>query len=202
MRIVLCSSVLLGLLAAHLNAGSIAVQALPTGPKSAHYTLTLNGFSFLKHWVLDVQFDPSVYFSLSNALDPANFSTQILEPGNPPGAPGDYLLEALIANPVLKPGSVGIDVTFTGLGEPKPLPFFIYKFDRYNKFKSLVASGLTYDPPPLPVAPTPEPSGVWLTGLGLLVAGILGSRRRHRDIVRNESAGLHELTCVRAFNRR
>ena len=176
MRLALCSSLFLGFLAAHLNASSIDVLASATGPDSFHYSFTLNGFDLLQDQAVDLKFDSSVYLSLSNASAPANFSTTVLQPGNPPGAPGDYLLEALISNLALPPGSVGIDVTLTGLGEPGPLPFSVDQFDAQGHFVGVIPTGMTSDPTSDPV--TPEPASVWLTGLGLLAVGILRSRWR------------------------
>jgi hypothetical protein len=177
MRLTLYSSLFFGLLMANLNA-DIIVDAVPTaaGPDLIHYTFTLSGFNLLQYQALDLKFDSSTYSSLSDALAPANFSTMIFQPGIPPGAPGDFLVEALISNPALTPGSIGIDATLVpGHGALGPLPFFVYQFDGSGPNAALVGdavfSGMTT---------VPEPAGVSLPVLGLLIAGILGSRWRNR----------------------
>ena len=170
MRLALYSSLLLGCLPAHLNAEIIDVFAAAIGPNSFHYRFTLNGFDFLQNQALDIEFNPSVYFSLSNPLAPATFSTTVLQPGNPPGAPGDYLLEAMISNPALPPGSVGIDVTLFGHKKPGPLKFLVDQFDDQGHFVGVISSGMTADP-----AAIPEPVSVSLTGLVMLVSGVFRS---------------------------
>ena len=168
MRLVICSSLLLGFLTADLNANSVDVLASSTGPDSVHYSFTLSGFDLLQYQVLDIQFNPSLYLSLSNAVAPATIKTTILQPDKPGAIPGDFLMEALISNPVLTPGSLGIDATLD-------------QFDSQDHFLHVVSSGLAVIED---AAPIPEPAGVSLPGLGLLIASILGSRWRHRDNLR------------------
>ena len=175
MRLALCSSLFLGFLAAHLNADIVVAVATPLGPPNlVQYSFTLSGFDLLQYQVLDIRFNSSVYASLSAPFAPANFSTMDFQP-NP--TPGDFLVEALISNPALTPGSIGIDATLLPGQELGPLPFFVYQFSKPDPLNpegvnlSLVSSGTT----------VPEPAGVSLPVLGLLIAGILGSRWLHRD---------------------
>jgi hypothetical protein len=183
MRLVICSSLLLGFLAADLNANSVDSLASSAGTNSIHYSFTLSGFDLLQYQVLDLKFNASVYQSLSNAVAPATIKTTILQPDNPGAIPGDFLVEALISNPVLTPGSLGINATLTGSGALGPLPFSIDQFDNQDHFLYVVTSGLAVIED---AAPIPEPAGVSLPGLGLLIASILGSRWRHRDNLRNQ----------------
>jgi hypothetical protein len=180
MRLTLCSSLFLGFLAVHLNADIVDAVATPTGLNSVQFSFTLNGFDLSLDQVLDIQFDSSVYASLSAPFAPANFSTMDFQP-NPP-TPGDFLVEALISNPALTPGSIGIDATLVpGHGELGPLPFFVYQFNSEGiREGSAVFSGMT-------TGTVPEPVGVSLPLLGLLGAGILGRRWRQRDNRRNRS---------------
>lgn len=170
MRLALYSSLFFGFLTA-LNADIIDEVATPTGLDSIHYSFTLSGFDLLQYEVLDLQFDPSKYSLLSGALAPPGFSTAIDPVNSPPGAPGDFLVEALTSNPTLTPVSLGVDAQLTGTGELGPLPFSVFQFDAKGQNEGLVASGKTTDRDVVP-----EPTGVSLPVLGLLAACILGSR--------------------------
>ena len=175
MRLVLCSSLFLGFLAAHLNADIVDAVAIPTGPDSVEFNFTLNGFDLLQYQVLDIRFDPSVYVSLSDPFAPPGVSTLFFNPISP--TPGDFLAEALVSNPLITAGSLGIDATLTGPKDLGPLQFFVDQFDAKGNFVSVDASGMTTDR----AAAAPEPAGVSLPMLGLLAAVILGSRRRFRN---------------------
>jgi len=156
-----------------VNAGSIEGLFFDPGASSLRYDFTLSGFDLSQYQVLDLQFNPSVYLSLSDAMVAPNFQVVILQPGNPPGTPGDYLLEAMTPG-ALTPASVGIDFTLAGQEQPGPLPYFVYQFNNQNQFVSVVSSGTTSvgtDPSAIP-----EPSSFWLAVLGLFVTGILGRR--------------------------
>lgn len=179
MRLALYSTLLLGFLAAHLNADIIDAIVPAKGQNSFHYTFTLDGFDLLQNQALDLEFDSSVYLSLSNPVAPATLSTTVLQPDNPPGAPGDYLLLALISNPSLSPESLSIDVTLIGHKKPGHLKYLIDQFDSQGHFVGVVSSGITS------ASPIPEPASVSLIGLGMLVAGVWRSRWRGRDDVRN-----------------
>jgi len=177
MRLALYSLLFLGLLTAHLNADIIDAVATPTTPGSVHYSFTLNGFNLLQYQVLDIAFSPSTYSALSDASAPAGFSTTIDPINTPPGAPGDFLIEALTSNPPLTPVSLGIDAKLVGSGGLGPLQFTVDQFNSSGVNQGAVkgASGITTD------SAVPEPAGVSLVVLGLLAAFILGSRWRHRD---------------------
>jgi hypothetical protein len=177
MRLALYSLLFLGLLTAQLNADIIDAVATPTTPGSVHYSFTLSGFNLLQYQVLDLEFSPSTYSALSDASAPAGFSTTIDPINTPPGAPGDFLIEALTSNPTLTPGSLGIDAKLTGSGGLGPLQFTVDQFNSLGVNNGPVQgeSGMTTNPA------VPEPAGVSLVVLGLLAALILGSRWRHRD---------------------
>jgi len=183
MRLALYSSLFLGFLTAPLNADIIDAVAAPTGLDSIHYSFTLSGFNLLQYEVLDIQFDSSVFSFLSPGFVPPNFDTATLQPGNPHGAPGDFEIEALNPNLVIKPGSLSIDATLKpGHGAIGPLNFNVYQFDSTGHNDGLVTSGTTTDP-----AAAPEPAGVSLLALGLVAICILVSRRRQTAAVRPHS---------------
>jgi hypothetical protein len=176
MRLALSLPLSLVFLAANVNAGSIEGLVSDAGPSSFEYNFELHGFDLRPHQVLDLQFDGSVYQSLSNAIVPLGFQVVILQPGNPPGTPGDYLLESMAPSTVFTPVSMGVDFAPVGQEQPGPLPFFIYQFNDQNQFVSVVASGKTTlgtDPPGVP-----EPPSLALAALGLLTAGFSGIHLR------------------------
>ena len=191
MRLTLFSFVLLSFAASELNADIIDANVIATGAESVHFSFTLNGFDLLQNEIIDIQFDPAVYASLEDAIVPANFKAVTLQPNNPPGAPGDFLVEALASNPAWAQGAVGIDATLIGqrtIGTLS-LSFSIDQFNDQGAFEKVVMSGTVNLDPKLELVP--EPAGVARPALALLIILILASHWRHREKIRAEVVKEH-----------
>jgi hypothetical protein len=160
-----------------MSAGTILEKITAVNSSTFQYTFSVSGFDFLQGEALDIQFDPSVYFSLLNPIAPGGFSVITLQPNNPPGAPGDYIIEGLMGTQSLSgPSALAISSTLAGANQPGPLPFFIYQVDSNGNFGNVVGSGTTT----ILAAATPEPFNFSLAGLGLLAAGISRVLKRWR----------------------
>jgi hypothetical protein len=162
------------LLGVNLLAGTIEFQLTNLGDNEYRYTYFVSGIAFGQNEALDISFNPFLYESLSDGVADNHFSVVLLQPNNPPGTNGDYIALARVDNPSLKvPFSV--DFTFLGSGTPGAQPFLIDKFDANFNLLS------TSDPGDTTAVSraVPEPAGVLLPGLALLIIVIsaLHSRR-------------------------
>jgi PEP-CTERM motif len=171
----LCAS----FLAANINAGTIDQQTSNATSSSLEYTFDVSGFNFLGGEALDIQFDPAVYLALLDATAPAGYTVVTLDPNNPPGAPGDFIVEGLMGTQSLTgSNALAVTLTLSGNGAPGPLPYFVYSLDDSGNFGDVVGSGTT-TMVNLALA-TPEPYSLSLAGLGILAAGFLRTVKRWR----------------------
>jgi hypothetical protein len=120
---------------------------------------------------LDIQFDPTMFGQLLNGVAGTGFDLLLLQPNNPPQAPGDYSALAIIDHPSLG-GPFRVDFTLTGPLGSGSQPYSILQFDSSGNFEGSVLTGITV---PLNTA-VPEPASFWFCCVGLLVGGLfLGS---------------------------
>jgi hypothetical protein len=119
---------------------------------------------------------PSRFSSLSNGVADSDFRLALLQPNNPPGAPGAYSALALMDNPSLA-GPFSVDVNWLGSGVPGSLPFFIHQFDASGRILETIGSGSLEAAGPVEA---PEPASWLLGGLGLVTGGLLRMVRASR----------------------
>jgi hypothetical protein len=141
-RKMLLTAMFVGVLAAHLTAGSISYQETSLGGNTYTYTYFLSGFNLTVNQALDIQFGASQYAFLFDALAGSGFSAVALQPNNPQGAYGDYLAEATVNNPPLT-GTFSVNFTFLSPGVPGAQSFTVDQFNQNNAFVGVIASGTT-----------------------------------------------------------
>jgi MYXO-CTERM domain-containing protein len=173
MRITFWLPLWAGLLAPIVQAGTVQFEVTKEGSGNYQYTYLLSGFTFQANDDLDIQFDPSIYATLSSPAvpDPTQFMP-IGDPVNvPPGGTGDYIALALMNN-ANTTGAFTVDFTLEGGAQPGPQPYSINVTDG-GFIESTIATGTT-------IAETaPEPGSLILGGVGLLLlAGAAFARRR------------------------
>jgi hypothetical protein len=152
------------------------VTALST-PGLYQFTYVLNGFSFVQGQILDIQFDPNLYGTLSDPVSDGDFDAMVLQPNSAPGAPGDYLLTAQIDNPSLA-GPFSVDFTYAGssvgsANEAGAQPFSVYSYTGPDGF-TLSDSGNTETAE----SGVPEPASLPVSTAALLVMGAYSALRR------------------------
>jgi len=168
-----------GLAAANLVAGTIQYQIANLGGNEFRYTYSLTGFSFGPNQELQVEFNPTLFGTLSNPVAGPGFTAMVFQPNNPPGAAGDY--SAFTATGVASPtGPFSVDVAFLGAGQPGNQNFFINQYDQNLNFLSTIASGTTV---PLGQAIIPEP-GTFALGVLGLIGGLWAVRRQSSGAIR------------------
>jgi hypothetical protein len=125
---------------------------------------------------IDIAFNPTVFDQLSNGVAPAGFDLLLFQPNNPPQAPGDYSALAVVNNPSTEPFSVGFTFnpgTSAGVSCSSSADFCqnfsIESFDSNGFFEGFAQTGTTT---PV-VSGAPEPVSVMLSGIGLLILGIV-----------------------------
>jgi hypothetical protein len=160
-----------------LHATTVTVIFNQLGPNLFRYTYTLTGTTLLANQEFDVQFDPTVYQSLANGKASSDFNLVLLQPNNPPGAPGDYSALAKVNNPSL---AVPFSVDVATLGGTPPAAsgqfFLIEQFNAQGQLVSQIGSGFT-------TSAVPEPTSAALIGAAVLLAGCwIARRRRYPDI--------------------
>lgn len=79
------------------------------GQPAYRYSFILSGFTFEQNQELNFRFDPLIFGALWNAVAPSSWVAILLQPDNPPGAPGDFSLFALQNNPSTA-GPFSVDV--------------------------------------------------------------------------------------------
>lgn len=161
-------------MAANSYAATIQFQTANLGGNSFSYAYTLSGFSLQANQALDIQFSPALYGTLSNQVVGSAFTPVLLQPNNPPGAPGDFIALATANNPSLA-GPFGVNFIYKGLGTPGSQTYFVEQFDQNGNFVSTLATGSTT---PFGTTTVPEPGSFWLGGLALLSMGAFWTIRR------------------------
>lgn len=141
------------------------------------YSYFLTGISFSLYEGIDIQFDASLYGSISGATTGSGFADELLQPNNPPGVYGDYITWATVNNPPLT-GPFTVDFTYLGPGKPGAQFFNIDQFDSSGNLVNTIGSGETT---PF-TAPVPEPATVSLYLGGLICLAVLGRRARRRSV--------------------
>jgi hypothetical protein len=181
MRMRLWLPLWIGLLGTNLHAAAIQFQVTPLGGTSFRYTYFLSGFMFQANQALDIQFNPSLYGTLSNGMVGSGFSLVLLQPNNPPGTSGDYIALAKVTNPPLT-GPFNIDFLFKGAIPPGPgaQPYVVEQIDPQTGnivpcMGSACGSGTTT---PVGSSTVPEPGSFSLGGVALLMGAWWTGRRR------------------------
>ena len=154
-----------------LSAGTIQYQVTPVSGNSFRFDYSVSGFTFAAHEQLDIQFDPTLYGTLSNGVAPANFIVTLLQTNNPPGESGDYTAMAQINNPSTA-GLFSVQAVYLGKGQPGSQPFFINQFNSDGFYVATTVAGFT-------TSPVPEPSTAGLFVIAVLLGGlwmVLGRR--------------------------
>ncbi|MEP6715055.1 MAG: hypothetical protein ABJC09_05750 [Terriglobia bacterium] len=161
----------------------ITYQVTPPGVSSPgnvyHYSFQIAGNDFFAGEELDIEFGVSQFTRLQFGQAGQDFDLLLLQPGSPPGAPGEYSALALVDNPLLTPGSFGVDVTQVGQGPVSQLPFFLY--DDRASVSLLIDSGVATSA----AAATPEPATLPCSAAGFLSLAIYIRRRARLQFARN-----------------
>ena len=189
MRKFLSLALWVGCLAASLSAGTVNYDFTvlpfappanaPAGSSMLQVNYLLSNFTFLANQELDIQFDPSLFGTLSNPTAPSGFTINLFQPDNPPGAAGDF--SALNKSGGTVTGSFSVDAVYLGSGTPGPQEYTISQFDSQGNFISQVSSGFTVASGDTTV---PEPGSFWLGSLGFMIGGAWWMiRRRARRVV-------------------
>jgi hypothetical protein len=165
---------LAGLMAGDLRANAIIqYQVTDLGGTLHRYNYTLSGFDLLANDEIVIEFDPALYGALSNGQAPAGFDLMLFQPNHPVGAWGEYSALAM-ANSPLTTGTFSVDFVYSGSGPPGAQQFLVY--DDNPGSNAILISGDSG-----PLVSSPEPSSLWLCGIGAIMTGLgLSSRRRTR----------------------
>ena len=179
MRMRLWLPLWIGLLGTNLHAAAIQFQVTPLGGTSFRYTYFLSGFMLQANQALDIQFNPSLYGTLSNGMVGSGFSLVLLQPNNPPGTPGDYIALATVNNPPLT-GPFSVDFLFKGAIPPGPgaQPFVTEQFDNNGNFIPCTGQCVSGTTTPVGSSTVPEPGSFSLGGVALLMGGACWTGRR------------------------
>lgn len=157
--------------------GQLPVQGGSTVPLF-RYTYQASGMTFLANQELDIVFSAQLYGEISDGVADPGFDLLLLQPNNPPGAPGHFSALAL-TNIGVGQGTWSVDFTFTGPGQPGSQQFYINKYDAINQydangtFITTLDSGFTQN-----LADVPEPGTFMLLGLVLIGCGVGWAVRR------------------------
>jgi hypothetical protein len=168
--------------AANLRAVTVSYEATSLGLDLFQIDYIVSGIQFQMNQELDIRFDPALFETLSNGSAGPGFDVLLLQPGNPPGAFGDYSAMALVNSPSLS-SVFRVNVRYHGGGSPGAQPFAINQFDANGRFVSVVGSGNTQSQSPSSFAP--EPRSLFFTFAGLLFCFVLG------HAVRRQANGAH-----------
>jgi hypothetical protein len=165
--------------AANLGAITVSYEVTSLGLDLYQMDYTVSGIQFQMNQELDIRFDPALFDALSNGSAGPGFDVLLLQPGNPPGAFGDFSAMALVNSPSLS-SVFRVNVIYHGAGKPGAQPFVINQFDANGRFVSVVGGGNTQSP----LTFAPEPRSVFFTLAGLLFCFVL------RPVARRQEARL------------
>ena len=176
------------LMVGYCHAGTILFQVTDLGPGAPPplerytYTYDMSGITLLANQELDIVFSAALYTTLSNGVVSSGFDLMLLQPNNPPGAPGHFSALAL-SNIGVVPGPWSVDFLFNGPGTPGSQPFFINQYDASGRFITTLESGTTQNS-----AQVPEPGTFMLLGLVVIGCGVgWAVRRRNAGTARRRS---------------
>jgi hypothetical protein len=175
------------LVTANLHAGEIDFQVIDLGGGMDRYVYTFFGIPLLQHQEVDIQFDATMFSTLSNPQAPNGFNALFEQPGNPMGAPGHL---SIVATMDSQPdsGPFTIDFLFTGSGTPGTQTYAINQLDNNDVNITQVLGGGTTQP-----LAVPEPSTMSIAAAGLVIVvwgGLSGRSRRSRRVTTGVPAGL------------
>lgn len=153
-----------------LRAGTIDVSVSQDGPNLFTYTYTISGIDLLANQDIDIQFDQTIYATLSNGVADSDFNLVLLQPNNPPGSAGDYSALALVDHPSLA-GPFSVEVSFLNgvVNPPASQPYLLEQFSN-GTYQSTFGNGS--------ISIVPEPSSASLVLIGGAVAGLCFLRLR------------------------
>lgn len=158
------------LIATNMSAGVVEYSATDLSTNLSRYDYLLSGMAFQanqpnqQYLQLDIRFDPTLYSSLSNPQVLGGFTTLLLQPNNPPGIFGDFVIMPLTGD-LSQIGHFSVDVVSIGHGPLGPQPLFVNQFDAAGNYLFTLEAGFTVPDPAVP-----EPAVFPLVGIGLLVS--------------------------------
>lgn len=163
-------------LAMSASAATIEFQVSDLGGGNFRYTYSIASFTACPCLgdTLDLSFDPAIYSTVFNGhVAPAtDWSFLLFPPNTPPGAFGDFLVQALVNNPSFA-GPFSVDFTLQAGAHAGSQPFTIFD----PNFSPITTGNTT----PL-VSGVPEPATLSLAVAGALLAGVAGYARRRRKV--------------------
>lgn len=194
MRVTLTLPILVAAVAVTLYAGPIAqyqvttVGTAPSGQTQYRYTYLFSGFTPFENEEIDLRFDPLVFGRLSNGVGGPGFDVLLFQPNEPPGVDGDY--SALAGPNASLAGTFSVDFTLAPNVTLVPndprlvLPFFLFN-DNPNpgSHPELPFTGSVTAAPAAPDTSAPEPGGLSLCSVGMLMGGagwVVRRRLRNR----------------------
>ena len=176
MRKLLSLALWVGSIAVNLSAGTVSYDFTilpyappadaPAGSSMLQVTYLLSDFTFEANQELDIEFDPSLFGTLSNATAPSGFALNLFQPDDPPGAEGDFSAFNTTGGTVT--GSFSIDAVYLGSDAPGPQAYSMNQYDAQGNFVAEVSSGSTV---PSGDTSVPEPGSFWLSGIGFMICG-------------------------------
>lgn len=149
---------------------TISYESTPVGLNSSgdmlyQYTYTVSGLTLQANQELDIYYSASVYATLSDAVAPSSLQPLVLQPNNPPGAPGDFSLYSSTDDSVVT-GPLSIDYTLLSDAVAGPQTYEIYQYSADGTNPVPISLGTTV---PATVVTTPEPASGYLAGFTLLL---------------------------------
>lgn len=189
MRNLLWLSILGGLLTITLSAATIQYTVTPIGnPSQDEYQYTYYigpSLTLSINQAIDIQFNITNYSNLTNAVaDPtSDWTVMAFSPDPQIFLRGDYIALANVNNPSLS-GPFTVDFTYVGTQQqptPGSQPFEIDQYNSNGGFVGTLSTGTTsalvVDPP------VPEPRGISVSVVGMLLVCIaVSARRRARRV--------------------
>lgn len=164
------------LTAGSLPAASIRYDVMPisatTGPGESAYRFTYHttGLQLAAYQELDLRFDAATFVSLFNPVVSLGVDVLLLQPNNPPGAPGDLSLLALSDFPNLATFTLDVIVSSP---PPPTQTYFLNEYDPVTmQFIGTISSGSASN------SNVPEPSSFVVVATGMFCFGALLVRMR------------------------